>query len=135
MRPGLHVGSAAALRLTVRQDMVATFEELGPTHPVYATWNLVRHMEEASRKLVLPFLDHDEETIGYAVEVVHLGSALVGSLIEVTAYLRDMDGRHITCDVAAHCGYRLIGRGRTVQVLTSKVWLSRRLADLEQEQP
>lgn len=134
MRPGLHVGSAASVKVVVREDMIATFEELGLTHPVYSTWNLVRHMEEASRKLVLPYLEGDEETIGHAVEVIHLSPALVGRHVEATAYLAQIDGSRIVCDVTSHCGRTLIGRGRTVQVLTSKAWLARRLAQLEQEQ-
>ncbi len=134
MRPGLQIGAAASVKVVVRPDMVAAFEELGATHPVYATWNLVRHMEEASRKLVLPYLDDNEETIGHAVEVVHLGPALVGRHVQATAYLAHMDGRRIVCDVTTHCGNRLIGRGRTVQMLVSRAWLTQRLAQLEQEQ-
>ncbi len=135
MRPGLHPGSATTVHTVVRPDMVATFDELGPTHPVYATWNLVRHMEEASRKLLLPFLEGDEEAVGYAVSVTHLAPALVGRHVDVTAHLASLDGREVVCDVVAHSGHRLIGRGRTTQILTTKTWLAQRLAELEAEGP
>ncbi len=134
MRPGLQIGAAASVKVVVRPDMVAAFEELGATHLVYSTWNLVRHMEEASRKLILPYLDDDEDTIGHAVDVVHLSPALVGRHVEATAYLAALDGRRIVCDVTTHCQHRLIGRGRTVQMLVSRAWLTQHLAQLEQEQ-
>lgn len=133
MLPGLHVGAAATVHVTVTPAMVATFDELGPVHPVYSTWNLVRHMEEASRKLILPFLEPFEEAVGYRVEVTHLAPALVGRRVEVTAYLAELDDRQIVCDVTAHSGRALIGRGRTVQVMTTKTRLAQRLRDLEQE--
>lgn len=133
MRAGLHSGVAATIKIIVRPDMVATFEEIGPAHPVYSTWNLVRHMEEASRKLILPFLEPEEEAVGHAVEVVHLAPTLVGRHVEVTAYLARVDGRQIVCDVVAHSGHLLIGRGKTIQILTTKERLAARLAALENE--
>ena len=133
MRPGLHIGAAATIRSTVRPDMVATFDELGPVHPVYATWHLVRHMEEASRKLILPFLEPDEEAVGHAVEIVHLAPTLVGQPVEVMAFLAHIEGRMITCDVVAHSGHTLIGRGKTIQALLDKAVLEQRLAHLARE--
>ncbi len=139
MRPGLHSGASAAIHITVTPDMVATFDELGPVHPVYATWNLVRHMEEASRKVILPYLDEDEDAVGHAVEVVHLAPTLVGRPVVVTAYVAAIEDRQITCTVVAHSHppgqpadhAALIGRGRTVQIVVDKAWLAARLAALE----
>ena len=141
MRPGLHIGASAAVHITVRPDMVATFDELGPVHPVYATWNLVRHMEEASRKVILPYLEDDEDAVGHAVEVVHLAPTLVGRPVVVTAYVAAIEDRNITCTVAAHSHppgqpadhATLIGRGRTVQIVVDKARLAARLAALERE--
>ncbi|MFN8473746.1 MAG: thioesterase [Anaerolineae bacterium] len=140
MRPGLHIGASAAIHTTVRQDMVATFDELGPVHPVYATWNLVRHMEEASRKVILPYLDDDEDAVGHSVEVVHLSPTLVGRPVVVTAHVSAIEDRRITCNVVAHSHPQgqpadhaaLIGRGRTVQIVVEKAWLAARLAALGQ---
>ena len=141
MRPGLHIGASAAVHITVTPDMVATFDELGPVHPVYATWNLVRHMEEASRKVILPYLEDAEDAVGHAVEVVHLAPTLVGRPVVVTAYVAAIEDRTITCTVAAHSHpagqpadhAALIGRGRTVQIVVDKAWLAARLAALERK--
>ena len=139
MRPGLHIGAAATIRSTVRPDMVATFDELGPVHPVYATWHLVRHMEEASRKVILPYLEEDEDAVGHAVEVVHLAPTLVGRPVVVTASVAAVEDRQITCTVVAHSHppgqpadhATLIGRGRTIQIVVDKARLAARLAALE----
>lgn len=72
MKPGLQPGATAELEVTVEDSMVARFDSLGLVHPVYATWAMVRHMEEASRKLILPYLGPDEDAVGWLVEVVHL---------------------------------------------------------------
>ncbi len=139
MRPGLHSGASAAVHITVTPDMVATFDELGPVHPVYATWNLVRHMEEASRKVILPYLEEDEDAVGHAVEVVHLAPTLVGRPVVVTASVAAVEDRQITCTVVAHSHppgqpadhATLIGRGRTIQIVVDKARLAARLAALE----
>ncbi|MFN8483282.1 MAG: thioesterase [Anaerolineae bacterium] len=143
MRPGLRIGASAAIHTVVTPDMVATFDELGPVHPVYATWNLVRHMEEASRKVILPYLEEDEDAVGHSVEVIHLSPTLVGRPVVVTAHVAAVEDRRITCNVVAHSHppgqpadhAALIGRGRTVQIVVEKAWLAARLAALDTPPP
>jgi len=75
MREGLRPGAEASVTISVTDDMVARFEELGLVHPVYSTWSMVRHVELASRKVILPYLEPDEEAVGYSVSVTHLAPA------------------------------------------------------------
>ena len=56
MKP-LREGMSAELDVIVSPEMTVRFDELGPGHPVYATYWLAKHMEEASRKLLLPRLE------------------------------------------------------------------------------
>jgi len=126
MRDGLVPGTAAELRLTVTDAMTVVFEELGATHPVYATWMMVKHMEEAGRKVILPFLDADEDAVGYAVDVVHLAPTPVGGRIRARAVLERVDGRRIHCRVEAHNEHEKIGEGRTVQVVVARARLEER---------
>src|SRR4030065_1863936 len=72
MKPGLRPGAEASVTVTVTPDMLATFEELGAVHPLYSTWSMVRHMELASRKIILPYLEPDEDAVGYSISVTHL---------------------------------------------------------------
>lgn len=77
MRP-IPDGYEAVFETVVTPEMTVNFEELGPVHPVYATYWMAKHMELAGRKIILPFLEEGEEGIGSYVEVRHLASASRG---------------------------------------------------------
>lgn len=84
MRP-IPSGYTARLDVVVTEAMTVDFEELGRVHPVYATYWLCKHMEEAGRKIILPFLEDGEEGIGSAVSVRHLTPAVTGQRLDVVA--------------------------------------------------
>ena len=126
MRDGLVPGTAGEVEITVTEAMVARFEELGLIHPVYATWTMVKHMEEASRKVILPFLEEDEDAVGHAVQVVHLAPTPVGMRVRVRATLDRIDGRRIHCRTEAANERERIGEGTTIQILVSRRTLRER---------
>jgi predicted thioesterase len=123
MRDGLVPGRTGEVEITVTPAMVAQFDELGLVHPVYATWTLVKHMEEASRKMLLPFLEEDEEAVGHAVNVVHLAPTPVGMRVRVRAVLDRVDGRRIHCRLEASNERERIGEGTTIQIVVSRTRL------------
>ncbi len=120
MKPGLRQGAEAAVTVTVTQEMLATFEELGPVHPLYATWSMVRHMELACRKIILPFLEPGEEAVGYSINVTHLAPTEVGDQVTARARLVTVTGRKIVCAVEAFNSKEKIGEGTQVQMLVRK---------------
>jgi predicted thioesterase len=120
MRGGLVPGTTGEVEITVTEAMVAHFEELGLVHPVYATWTMVKHMEEASRKVILPFLEEDEDAVGHAVQVVHLAPTPVGMRVRVRAALERVDGRRIHCRIEATNERERIGEGSTIQIVVSR---------------
>ena len=120
MRGGLVPGTTGEVEITVTEAMVAHFEELGLVHPVYATWTMVKHMEEASRKVILPFLEEDEDAVGHAVQVVHLAPTPVGMRVRVRATLDRIDGRRIHCRIEATNERERIGEGSTIQIVVSR---------------
>ncbi len=120
MKPGLRQGVEAAVTVTVTQEMLATFEELGPVHPLYATWSMVRHMELACRKIILPFLEPGEEAVGYSINVTHLAPTEVGDQVTARARLVTVTGRKIVCAVEAFNSKEKIGEGTQVQALVRK---------------
>jgi predicted thioesterase len=126
MRDGLIPGTAAEVVFTVTDAMAVHFDELGTTHPVYATWMMVKHMEEAGRKVILPFLDAGEDAVGYAVDVVHLAPTAVGRRVRARAVLERVEGRRIHCRVEAYNEREKIGEGRTVQVVVPREQLQER---------
>lgn len=130
MRDGLVPGTAAEVVLTVTDAMTVHFDELGTTHPVYATWMMIKHMEEAGRKVILPFLDAGEDAVGYAVEVVHLAPTAVGTRVRARAVLERVEGRRIHCRVEAYNEREKIGEGRTVQVVLMRKRLEARFREI-----
>lgn len=133
MKP-LREGMSAELTVIVSPEMTVHFDELGPGHPVYATYWLAKHMEETSRKLLLPHLEAGEEGIGHLVETRHLSSALVGMRVTVSSTYdpERSDGRR----VAARCVARseledVVGEGRTEQFVLPRQAIEDRFAALE----
>lgn len=123
--------------LVVTQDMTVDFEQddpkLGALHPVYATYWMAKHMELASRKIILPYLEDDEEGIGFRVEVTHLASAIPGMRVRVKAVHRQTTKNRVHVDCTAHSELGdLIGEGATVQVILKKDRLESNFAALRE---
>lgn len=134
MRPGLVQGAVSQVETIVTANMVA---RLGgqQIHPVLATAQMIEWMEWAGRKLILPYLEDDEDAVGYAVDIVHLAPTLIGESFAARAVLRAIEGNRIVTDVAADNSRGLIGRGVFTQVLVSKQALANRLSTLQPSSP
>ncbi len=132
MRP-VPAGESAVLDVVVTPEMTVRFDELGPVHPVYATYSMAKHFEEAGRKLLLRYLEPGEAGIGRSVSVEHLAPAWVGDGIRVTARCAEMGDNRLACECAAvDAGGRVLGRGTTVQVVMSEEALQARLDEQTQ---
>ena len=124
MKP-IPVGHTASHEILVTENMTVDFEQddprLGKLHPVYATYWLVKHMEMVSRKIILPFLDADEEGVGFEVSVTHLASALPGMTVRISAEHLKTEGNRIYahCEAVSELS-DLVGTGTTTQV-----WMKR----------
>ncbi len=123
------------MTVTVTEDMLAHFEDLGLVHPVYATWFMVKHMELASRKVILPFLEPHEEAVGYSVSVTHIAPTPAGATVTARARLVGIDGSQIVCAVSAHNGVTTIGQGTTIQMLVPADTLRARLPEIGAARP
>ena len=135
MRP-IPVGASAVLEVVVTPELTVRFDELGPVHPVYATYSMAKHFEEAGRKLLLRFLEPGEAGIGSAVSVEHLAPAWVGDALTVTARCAELRGNRLTCEcTAVDAEGRLLGRGTTVQAVLSEQALQDRLGDRRGRRP
>ena len=117
MRP-IPADFTQTLTVTVTDEMTVNFGELGRVHPVYATYWMARHFEEAGRKIILPFLEEGEGGIGSEVEVNHTASALPGMTVTVTATFERQEGRRVYATMrAVNALGDEIGTGRTTQVV------------------
>ena len=117
MRP-IPVGEAAVLDVVVTPELTVHFEELGSVHPVYSTYNMAKHFEEAGRKLLLRHLDDGEDGLGSALTVEHLAPSWVGDRLRIEARCTEVAGNRLTCAcTATDDDGREVGRGSTVQVV------------------
>ena len=129
MRP-IPVGESAALEVVVTPELTVHFEELGSVHPVYATYNMAKHFEEAGRKLLLRHLDADEDGLGRSVTVEHLLPSWVGDRLRIEARCVAVQGSRVTCEcTATDADGRLVGRGSTVQVALPTTELEDRIGE------
>lgn len=127
MRP-VPVGATARLDVIVTADMTVDFARLGRVHPVYATYTMAQHFEEAGRTLLLDHLEPGEEGIGSKVAVEHLAPAWVGDRLTVEARCTGVEGNRLTvsCTATADDG-RVLGTGSTEQVVLPREVLDRAL--------
>lgn len=129
MKPGLTVGQTAEVEITVTEDMHAAFA--GQTvHELYSTSALVHDMEWAARKLIVPYLDDDEEAMGSHVEVSHLMLTLVGMKVRIRATISDIRDRKIVAEVEAFNMRGKIAKGTVTQALIDKSWLDKKMKEM-----
>ncbi len=131
MRP-IPQGYEAHLAVVVTEAMTVDFEELGRIHPVYATYWLCKHMEEAGRKIILPFLEDGEEGIGSAVSARHLAPAVADQRLAVVAehVCTERNRVHTRCRATNEAG-ELIGEGETEQTILPRERIAARIAAAE----
>ena len=121
-------GAAAELEVVVTPEMTVLFDRLGAVHPVYATYRMAQHFEEAGRLLLLRYLDPGEEAVGRAVSVEHLAPARVGDLVRIEAWCTGVDRARVSCTCSASDAHgRKLGSGSTVQVVMAADELRARL--------
>jgi len=116
MKAGLKRGVRAVHEAKVRSWMRP---RIGGTsrYPLYATWAMVYHLEMASRKVLDPFLDPQEEAVGAAVAVEHIAPVPVGSIVRVVCTVSRVRRTKIYCHLDVYWKNRKIGRASTLQVV------------------
>jgi len=124
------VGATATLDVVVVPAHTVDFDELGKVHPVYATYTMAKHFEEAGRTLLVPRLEPGEAAIGAAVSVEHLAPSWVGDELRVTARCVEVRDGRLTCECHATDSYgRELGRGTTVQAVLPAAVVEARVGD------
>ncbi|GGJ69652.1 putative thioesterase [Anoxybacillus voinovskiensis] len=119
MKQGMKIGDTAVVQAVVTPEMFAQFEGT-VVHPAYSTVSMVYHMEWASRKIILPYLEEHEEGMGAAVTVKHVAPTSEGSLVTVTATVKELRDNVVITDVEARNETGVIGIGEVKQVILPK---------------
>src|SRR5579885_1841043 len=93
MKPGLAIGQTSRSELHVTDDMSVRFDGK-LVHELYSTSSLVLHMEQTARKLIVPYLDADEEGMGCHVEASYLRVEIArGSVTQAIIKKQWLDNR------------------------------------------
>ncbi|KAB2329793.1 thioesterase [Cytobacillus depressus] len=130
MKPGLHAGYSITIETEVTPEMFAQFEG-EVVHRTYSTVTMIYHLEWASRQIILPFLEDDEEGMGVSVSAKHLAPAPQGSKLKIQAAFIEMKENQIITDVFVFMGSKLIGKGEVIQVILPKSKIDRLLGRQE----
>jgi predicted thioesterase len=95
-----------------RVEATDTATALGSgSEAVFATPAMVALMEEAAVAAVARHLGVEETTVGVQLEVRHVAATPVGMEVWSSATLIDVEGRHLTFEVAAYDEVEQIGTG------------------------
>ena len=108
------MGDQAEIDVTVTEEMLVDLDGRR-IHPVYATAWMVRHVEEAGRRLIEPHLGSGEDATGYSVSVVHERPARAGDRLRVVARATRVDDRECETVVEVHGPSGRVGSGTLVQ--------------------
>ena len=90
---------------TSDEMVIETTPEMGVKHlpvPMYSTPAMVGHFEGLCLKMMIPFLDAGESSVGYRVEVKHTAPTPIGMKVTVKGRVRESDGRKVVFDVEAY---------------------------------
>jgi fluoroacetyl-CoA thioesterase len=112
------VGARSELSEVVEHKHTLTFHHK-ELPPVYSTPDMIRLMETASFRVLQPYAEGDEITVGTKIEVEHRAATTVGSKVTAEAVMESQDGRFYTMQVRAWDEKQEIGRGTVGRAFVS----------------
>lgn len=129
MKPGLAIGQTQTIEIEVTPNMVAYFEGK-LVHNLYSTSVLAHHMELAARRLLVPFLESHEESMGCNFEISHLAMTLPGMTVEIEATVVEIRDNKVVANIEASNIRGKIARGAITQAIVDRGWLENRMKEI-----
>lgn len=90
---------------TADEMVIETTPEMGVRHlpmQMYSTPSMVQHFEGLCLKMLLPFLDPGENSVGYHVDVKHIAATTIGQKVTIKARVKEAEGRKVRFEVEAY---------------------------------
>ena len=120
------IGLVATAELTVQERDLASVVGIDRTDEfpeVFATARLVALMEVAAARVLRPFLDDGQSSVGVTVDIVHTAATPLGGTVVATATYVGREGKHFKFEVLAADDAGEVGRGthRRAIVSTSRL--------------
>ncbi len=109
MKTTLKPGLATTRTLRVDESRVISF--MGDDCRVYATPRIIGDVEYTCRDFLLQHLDPGEDSVGTKVNWEHVGPALLGAEVTISAKLVAIDGRRVTFEATVDDGADAVARG------------------------
>ena len=97
--------------LVGRREVLVCEHNVAPHVSKISTPSMIRAMEQASQRAVLEYLPAEQSTVGFEVNIRHVGGADIGTTVVAVAELERVDGRWLYFKVEAFEGERTIGVG------------------------
>ncbi|MED4583950.1 thioesterase, FlK family [Brevibacillus choshinensis] len=132
MKNGLQPGTTAEFSVTVTAEMVPVFDG-EVIHPVLSTVSMIYHMEKAGRYVLLPHLEDHEEGSGFAIDIKHVGPAVIGQEVTFRAVCVEVTQKRVVCEVTADTARNRVGVGFFTQAIFNKDEIQRRFQQLQAE--
>ncbi|WP_442601007.1 thioesterase family protein [Paenibacillus sp. KN14-4R] len=124
------VGFSSMLTVTVTEQMRPVFHDQ-VIHDVMSTVSMIYYMELAGRELLLPLLEEGEEGAGLAMDVKHIGPAVVGQEVTFQATCTDLTSKRLVCEVIAKTDQNMVGKGTFTQAIFQKQDMVDRIEQLK----
>jgi len=102
-------------------------------HPVMSAFSMIYHMEKAERYVLLPHLEEHEEGSGLAIDIKHVGPAVVGQEVTFRAVCVEVTEKRAVCEVTADTPRHRVGVGLFTQAISNKADMHRRFQQLQAE--
>ena len=122
LRPGITRTERHAI------DRPRTIDFMGEDLRIYATPELLRDIEVASRNLLLEHCSPGEDSVGVRVEFDHSAATPLGMEVGITATVARVEGRRVVLDVIARDAVEEIARGRHTRFIVDVAKARQRLA-------
>lgn len=88
--------------------------------PVFATPAMIALMEESALKSVQPYLDEEQTTVGFEVNIRHYKGVFVGEEVKAISHLRIVDDRKLVFRVEVWSNGDKIGEGNHIRYVVEK---------------
>ncbi|MFG3443028.1 thioesterase family protein [Nonomuraea sp. NPDC047897] len=108
-------------QLLIMVEHSDTAEKIGSGDvPVLATPRLLALAEQAGVEATRARLGPGETSVGTRVELEHLAPSPVGTHVEVTTELTEVDGRRLVFTFVARDRHRVVGRGTIERMVVDR---------------
>lgn len=96
---------------------------------VFSTPFMILLMERAARKVIEPFLEPGEASVGASVNIDHMAGTPLGEIVRGVARVTAVSGRTIDFEVAAYDRHEQIGRGTHRRAVVKLQRVATRMAE------